>query len=484
MTCFKPATPGFIVTLVATVLLALVSFCVPWIKSIYFLKATVKGFDGSLTFGTLGYCLQQSSGTTCSKPSVGYQIDINTLLGNNTQITIPSVVVKWITYALVLHIVALVLSGISAVFGLLAHIREMSMTCCSTCASGFAAAVALIAFIFDIALFFLTKSRINSEAGGSATIGNAIWLTLAAWVLLFFSGFFYCCGRCCISDRPRGPKDKKIDRDFEGGHGDYTDQMRMDAIKAEAERKARQTLGGESGLPAFHEYEPLTHKGQADEYYEEGDEVVRAEGNIGQGAGGQFAGGYVQAPPGTRAVDEYYSPTSNSQYPPQPQQQHLGHALSTSSYSTYSNSSTPTPVPQISNGYLATGNQYGHNPSGPNYQPGVSHEQYSSHYSDAPAANYYNQPVQQHPERSYSLGGSGYGDNVVPVLHPDPSNLRVQQASPPPMMRSPHSPPPTAFQAMDFVQSPVEHSYHDNPPVYDDTLTQPPGAWGSKSYAI
>jgi SUR7/PalI family len=74
MICFKPATPGFVVTLVATILLAIVSFCVPWIRSVYFLKATVQGFNGSLTFGTLGYCLQQASGTTCSQPSIGYQI--------------------------------------------------------------------------------------------------------------------------------------------------------------------------------------------------------------------------------------------------------------------------------------------------------------------------------------------------------------------------------------------------------------------------
>src|SRR5882762_4050235 len=103
--------------------------------------------------------------------------DINALLGNDTKIQLPNVVVKWITYCLVLHIVALALAAGSAVFGLLAHIREMSMTCCSTCVSGFAAAVAMIAFIFDLALFFLTKARINS-AGGNAAFGNAIWLTV------------------------------------------------------------------------------------------------------------------------------------------------------------------------------------------------------------------------------------------------------------------------------------------------------------------
>jgi hypothetical protein len=72
----RPATPGFLVTLTATVLLAVVSFCVPYFKSVYFLKAniSVQGFSGTITFGTLGYCLELSNGTTCSHPSVGYQL--------------------------------------------------------------------------------------------------------------------------------------------------------------------------------------------------------------------------------------------------------------------------------------------------------------------------------------------------------------------------------------------------------------------------
>lgn len=76
MSCLRPATPGFLVTLAATIILAIVSFSVPILKSIYFLKASITedGFTGSITFGTLGYCLQLSNGTTCSSPSVGYEL--------------------------------------------------------------------------------------------------------------------------------------------------------------------------------------------------------------------------------------------------------------------------------------------------------------------------------------------------------------------------------------------------------------------------
>lgn len=76
MGLIRPATPGFLVTLVATGLLAIVVFSVPYIKSVYFLKAQVniENIQGSVTFGTLGYCMQLPNGTTCSKASVGYEL--------------------------------------------------------------------------------------------------------------------------------------------------------------------------------------------------------------------------------------------------------------------------------------------------------------------------------------------------------------------------------------------------------------------------
>lgn len=195
-------------------------------------------------------------------------------------------------------------------------------------------------------------------------MGNGIWLTLAACICLFLSGFFYCFGSCCISNRPSRKARGDREADADAAQGPYADQMRMDAVKAEADRKARQKLGGnEAGLPAFHEYQPLTRKDSVDgDYYEDGDHIMRTEGGIAQnagigagtaaydrnGAGGQFAGGYAQGAAGTRAVDEYYSPTSNSQYPPQPQRQNSAHTVSASSYSMYSQSSSPAPpVPQL-----------------------------------------------------------------------------------------------------------------------------------------
>ncbi|GJE85866.1 Pali-domain-containing protein [Phanerochaete sordida] len=426
MGILRPATPGFLVTLAAAVLLAIVSFSVPYFKAIFFLKASLsdQGINGSITFGTLGYCLELPNGTTCTKPRVGYELDINALVGNDLPIQIPQVVVKWITYALVLHIVGLILAAISAFFGLLAHVREFSMTCFSTCISGFAAAVTLVAFIFDLAFFFIAKSRINSVKGGSASMGTAIWMTLAAWLLLFFAGCFFGLGRCCISRRPRDLERRKPSVDDH-----YAEQVRLDAVKAEADRKARQQRQ-EVGLPAFQEYEqtkPLT--ADPDEYIDDGEQVLPYRSNqrtppaggAGVGAGmaaynrtgpsppaGGHPVGYSQAPAGNRAVDDYYNqrPSQANAYPPQPRRQGSGHTQSSSAYSqsTYHTTSPPPPVPTIppppsgtnpaNAAYLMPGayghsqyssaasqQEYGHDARGATYQSAASHQQYATDYS-------------------------------------------------------------------------------------------------------
>lgn len=128
---------------------------------------------------------------------------------------------------------------------------------------------ALIAFIFDIVLFFLAKTRINALDGASSSIGPAVWLTLAAWVCLVVSGCAFGIGRRCLSSR--GP------RDADGSRGSrmkmdqgYAEEARVEAIRAEEERKARQATGNR-GLPGFQPYEtqPLTATHRQDEYLEE-----------------------------------------------------------------------------------------------------------------------------------------------------------------------------------------------------------------------
>ncbi|OSD03191.1 pali-domain-containing protein [Trametes coccinea BRFM310] len=602
MGCLRPATPGFLVTLIATALLAVVSFNVPIIKSVFFLKAsvTISGQTESIVFGTLGYCLTLPSGTTCSKPSVGYQLDVNALLGDNTPIKIPTVLVKWITYALVLHIVALVLAGISAVFGLLAHVREMSMTYCSTCVSGFSATVALVAFIFDLVLFFLTKTRVNDVEGGHAEMGISIWLTLAAFLLLFFAGCFYGLGRCCIRRRPKG-FDRELNRP--GPDNGYAEQMRLEAVKAEADRKARQLAGKpEVGLPAFqeHERQPLTSKSD-EQFVEDGDQVLPyhpqqpSAGSAGFGAGTaaysrqpsqtqpRYAGGYAQAAPGTRAVDAYYNAPAQAQTTyPTPARQGSQHTQGPSTgYSdpyalpagaapaavgaaaAGSYLSTAAPYAQYGHQQQPTTASYNHPARGTSYHSAMSHQQYPSEYNATAAADpfaaqppmpqtafspdAYNTTTYMHPgagssspppsggstnpyrapgqyspalappERNYTLGGGGYGSNVVPAMDvasstyphysgpspapsapstystssaytataPAPINTSVQQAPgmpQPTSPRGPRDPNPAHSMPSPIMQSPMheEPEPEEAPPMYDAATAQPPGQWGAK----
>ena len=220
------------------------------------------------------------------------------------------------------------------------------MSCFSSCISGLGAAITLLAFIFDLIFFFLAKSRLNDVKGGSATQGSAIWLTFAAWLLLLFSGCFYSLGRCCIRRRPRD-----MARGDEGTWAParstgptYEEQMRLDAVKAEADRKARQGKT-ELGLPAFPEYDP-TQPLTGDAEHENVPRVPYRDAQ------------YAAAPVGTRAVDEYYA-TGNNAYPPrrQPtassgltQQTGYAHSQQTSGYAP-SNYSTPTAVPAVPTGY-------------------------------------------------------------------------------------------------------------------------------------
>ena len=146
------------------------------------------------------------------------------------------------------------------------------MSCFSSCISGAGAAIALLAFIFDLVLFFVAKSRINAVKGGSASMGTAIWLTLAAWLCLFFAGCFFGLGRTCIRRRSRESERVRDGRLAEQMH---TEQLRMEAVMAEAERKARQNKTDMMGSHlTVHETEPLTTKADDEIYVDEGDKIV------------------------------------------------------------------------------------------------------------------------------------------------------------------------------------------------------------------
>ncbi|KAG8763458.1 hypothetical protein FRC12_008532 [Ceratobasidium sp. 428] len=334
-----------------------------------------------------------------------------------------------------------------------------------------AAAVCLVAFIFDLVLFFAVRARVNAIQGGSATIGTGLWLTLAAWVLLFFAGCMFSFGRCCVQKRPRMPKNSRRDTEDDGGKYDReSERMRLDAVKAEADRKARQKAGPQ-------------------EYYEEEVEVVAPYSDSSRdgtrstrkttasGASGYRPNqAYEPGVPGTRTIDAYYNGTAlvateaaaattaaANTYPPQRQasqhQQVQGYEpqrYRSPSYDTYAQQNVapvPTPAPQryqspsqdayqqqpanfvdpyaqqyqqpqqqrAVDPYLA----YGHQAGGSSYYSAASHhQQYASGYGQQP------QQQQQQPQPAhdpYANAASSYNPQAATMSPPEVTHYQEYQ---------------------------------------------------------
>ncbi|KAF7375759.1 hypothetical protein MSAN_00465500 [Mycena sanguinolenta] len=205
---------GLLSVAVATLLLAIVAFDVPAFKSVYFLRidlgngtasnAAVNQTNPFIDLGTLGFCtdLQDGKGLQCSKPQVGYNLsEIAQFISGPLPPALSSSVnsvASSLTKVLVLHIVAFGIALISFAFALLAFLGAPLVDCCSSCFCGFAGSAAFAVFIFDIAFFELVKSRVASaENAGAAILGNALYLTLFAWLLLFVTPIMFLIGRCC-----------------------------------------------------------------------------------------------------------------------------------------------------------------------------------------------------------------------------------------------------------------------------------------------
>ncbi|WVF72705.1 hypothetical protein IAT40_007523 [Kwoniella sp. CBS 6097] len=257
---YRNATPGTLMCLIATILLAVVSFNVPMLKSLKFLHASFSSGDysGTLDLGTLGYCRTMTGGgESCVGPQVGYEFDPNSVFGV-TLFDIPEAITKYLTYVLILHVVGLGFAALATLFGLIAHSPTFT-SCFAIWMASIASTVTFLALVFDLAMFYIARARINSVSGASAEIGIAVWLTLAAWIILALSGCFFgignCCGSCRSNDDGGDPKKSRYDR-RDGGEEDY--KMRLMAIDNERQRKQTQ----EQGLPSFQELTPLKDDGE------------------------------------------------------------------------------------------------------------------------------------------------------------------------------------------------------------------------------
>lgn len=172
---------------------------------------------------------------------------------------------------------------------LLDMIPGFNLLCFPTCMASIASSATLIAFIFDLAIFFISKAAIT-KSGASADIGAAVWMTLAAWVccsvsICAFGMANCCCGGCGGGKRDRGEsrrerkrsKNKK-DRDDDSFDDDYRrdHDMRLQAMRDEERRKYQQDL------PSFQPYErePL-NPGPPEDKYLYDDTPPLTQGGIG-----------------------------------------------------------------------------------------------------------------------------------------------------------------------------------------------------------
>jgi uncharacterized membrane protein YccF (DUF307 family) len=152
---------------------------------------------------------------------------------------------------------------IAALFGLLAHRREMAftMTLIATWFASLATLIGMLAFIFDMVVFTIAKQRINRasssndavEVSAAGAYGNAIWITLAGWLCFLLSGVAFRIGRRIARARQQ---DKMASEALRPKVDDsYATSARDSARFAEQRRAA--SSKDEGDLPYFAEPETV-----------------------------------------------------------------------------------------------------------------------------------------------------------------------------------------------------------------------------------
>lgn len=263
----------------------LVSVSTPIVKQIYFLQADLSvsvasvSIDGKVKLGVFGYCVEGiGTSAACQGPQLGYELDSDQVFGNSTRFSLPNSLIKWLTYALIIHPIAAGLAAVAFISGVASHFRELSRSRFTTCIASTAATVAMLAFVFDIVLFSIAKSRINSasnsDVGLNASLGNGVWLTLVGFILLALSGCFFGFGHCCINRRP-----KQAEKD--------SMRPQMDQVMAADSRRTATALasGHNSNLPAFPEEEQMPLTAHPDETANQSVESVNEQDVAGVGTG-------------------------------------------------------------------------------------------------------------------------------------------------------------------------------------------------------
>jgi len=181
----SPVFPGLFFAFAAAVLLLFASVSPPAWESVYFLKGSAG--TSTTVFGVFGSCVK---GGTCTSKNVGY----NLMLNGATNVNINSTVLHNLTYTLVIHPIAGFFALLAVIFGLIGIAAASRV---ATIFMGitvfFAGFLALFIFVIDMVLWNIVKDRLV-DAGYTAKLGNANWLTVGAVGACLLSVCTSCCG--------------------------------------------------------------------------------------------------------------------------------------------------------------------------------------------------------------------------------------------------------------------------------------------------
>ncbi|KAJ7079594.1 hypothetical protein B0H15DRAFT_953959 [Mycena belliarum] len=184
--------PGIIFLLCALILSILVSISLPFLPAldlvrVHFGSGIKTASDGmtELRFGVWAPCYYDTDGSrTCFKAAVAYAINISNERAN------VDIGASW-TRGLAVHPVAAAVTFIAFCMSFSTH---HLVTLLASLVSFLAAALTLIAFAIDIALYANVHHEMQKVAGKTDT-SAAFWMTFAQLLLLLLAGCTVCFGR-------------------------------------------------------------------------------------------------------------------------------------------------------------------------------------------------------------------------------------------------------------------------------------------------
>lgn len=166
----------------ACVLLIFVSVSSPTWEKISFLN--VPSDNGEIHFGVFGY--------TGSATHIGY--NFNPSISGFDSSRINTNIIHNLTYVLILYPIAAGISGLAFLFGLCGASYHRVGTIFMSLLAGLAMLVTLVAWVIDMVLFGIVKSRLHDQ-NIDAKWGNANWIGLGAFAALLFG---FCAAACGI----------------------------------------------------------------------------------------------------------------------------------------------------------------------------------------------------------------------------------------------------------------------------------------------